>query len=141
MPAGGLCKQDLEELSMPEHRQWDAVRELNRRVTEQGEPFSLTDETRTLLQATARDVAITPEEVARALQNNASGAELLKAIANRIRTGSRRLSRAIVESDKRQQVGDAEGARKPLLDVLAVEVVPHYREVAQTHLDALDDTD
>jgi DUSAM domain-containing protein len=126
---------------MPEPRAWDAIWELNRRVTDLGEPFALTDETRALLQGTASDVAITPEEAARALQSNESAAELLKEIAKRIRGGSHRLSRAIVESDRRQQAGDPEGARKPLLDVLAVEVVPHYRDIAQTHLDALDDTD
>ena len=126
---------------MSEHRAWDAIRNLNRRITDQGEPFVLTDETRTLLQGTAPDVAITPGEAARALQCDTSAAELLKEIAKRIRVGSRRLSRAIVESDQRHQAGDMEGARKPLLDVLAVEVVPHYREVAQTPLDALDDTD
>jgi DUSAM domain-containing protein len=123
---------------MPDHRAWDAIWELNRRVTDLGQPFVLTDETRALLRGTAPDVAITPEEAERELQSDASAAELLKEIAKRIRVGSRRLSRAIVESDRLQQAGDTEGARKPLLDVFAVEVVPHYREVAQTHLDALD---
>lgn len=125
---------------MPDQRQWDAIWELNRRVADLGQPFTVTDEIGALLRGTARDVAIAPEEVERALQDDARAAELLKEIAKRIRVGSRRLSRAIVESDKREQAGDTEGARKPLLDVLAVEVVPHYRDIAQTHLDALDDT-
>ncbi|MCP3136738.1 DUSAM domain-containing protein [Pyxidicoccus xibeiensis] len=124
---------------MPDPRAWEAIRELDRRVTEQGQSFSLTDEVRALLMDTSSDVAITPEEAERALLSEASAAELLKEIAKRIRMGSRRLSRALVDSARCQEAGDTEAARKLLMDVLAVEVVPHYREIIRTQLDALDD--
>ena len=126
---------------MPDPRKWDGIRNLNRRVTDLGQPFALTEEIGALLRDTGKDVAIAPEAVERALQSDASAAELLKEIATRIRVGSRRLTRAMSEADRRKEAGDMAGARKVLQDVLDAEVVPHYREVTQTYLDALDDTD
>jgi len=124
---------------MPEDLKWDDVRNLARRTSE-GQPFTLTDETRAILRRTAPQVAIPPDEAERALQQEQSAAALLDEVASRIRVGSRRLSRAIVDSANRQDAGDTDGASQPFLDVLAVEVVPHYRAIAQTHLDALDDS-
>ncbi|AEI67882.1 hypothetical protein LILAB_30005 [Corallococcus macrosporus] len=110
-------------------------------MTDLGEPFALTDELRALLRGTASEVAITPGEVAQALQDDASAAALLKEIAKRIRVGSRRLSRALTEANKRREEGDLEGARAPLQELLEREVVPFYRELAQLELDALDALD
>lgn len=124
---------------MPDHRTWHEIRELHRRVTDLGAPFVLTDEIRALLTVTASDVAIAPQDVAQALQDDASASALLKEIAKRIRVGSRRLSRAITESTQRHQEGDLEGARAPFRELLTVEVVPFYRELAQVQLDALDE--
>ena len=124
---------------MPEHRTWNEIRELNRRVTDLGESLVLTDEIRALLIGTAAEVAIAPQEVSHALDDDASAAELLKEIAKRIRVGSRRLSRALIEANKLQENGDLEAARAPLLALLDVEVVPFYRELAQVQLDALDE--
>jgi DUSAM domain-containing protein len=124
---------------MPDERAWNEIWELNRRVAEQGQPFALTDEARALLRSTAPQVAITPEEAEQALQSEASAAALLTDIARRIREGSHRLSRALNKSYQCQQAGDVEGARQPMRDLLAVEVVPHYRKIAQTQLDALDE--
>ncbi|NTX07096.1 MULTISPECIES: DUSAM domain-containing protein [unclassified Myxococcus] len=124
---------------MPDHRTWNEIRELNRRVIDLGEPFALTDEIRALLIGTASEVAIAPQEVSQALQGDASAAALLKEIAKRIRVGSWRLSRALAEVDKRQEEGDLDAARAPLLELLDVEVVPFYRELAQVQLDALDE--
>lgn len=124
---------------MPEHRTWHEIRELNRRVTDLGEPFILTDERRALLVGTASEVAISPRDVSQALQDDASAAALLKEISKRIRVGSRRLSRALTESNKCQEEGDLDAARAPLLELLDVEVVPFYRELAQVQLDALDE--
>lgn len=109
---------------MPEHRTWNEIRELNRRVTDLGESLVLTDEIRALLIGTAAEVAIAPQEVSHALDDDASAAELLKEIAKRIRVGSRRLSRALIEANKLQENGDLEAARAPLLALLDVEVVP-----------------
>ncbi|WP_223756465.1 DUSAM domain-containing protein [Myxococcus sp. RHSTA-1-4] len=102
---------------MPDQRKWDAIWELNRRVTGQGQPFPVTDEIRALLQATAPDVATSPEEAERALRTDASTAELLREVATHIRQGSRRLPRVMREVDQRNQAGDVDGARRPLLDV------------------------
>ncbi|WP_163787555.1 DUSAM domain-containing protein [Myxococcus vastator] len=124
---------------MPEHSAWNEIRELNRRVTDLGEPLVLTDEVRALLVGTAAEVAIAPQEVSQAIQDDASAAKLLKEIAKRIRTGSRRLSRALIEANKLEENGDLEAARAPLLALLDVEVVPLYREQAQIRLDALDE--
>ncbi|WNZ59182.1 DUSAM domain-containing protein [Myxococcus sp. MxC21-1] len=124
---------------MPEHRTWHEIRELNRRVTDLVEPLVLTDENRALLTNTASEVAIAPQEVTEALQDDVSAAALLKEIAKRIRVGSRRLSRAITEAIKHQEAGDLDAARTPFLELLNVEVVPFYRELAQVQLDALDE--
>ncbi|WP_141593957.1 DUSAM domain-containing protein [Myxococcus sp. AB056] len=124
---------------MPEHRTWHEIRELNRRVTDLGEPLVLTDENRALLTNTASEVAIAPQDVTQALQDDVSAAALLKEIAKRIRVGSRRLSRAITEALKHQEAGDLDAARAPFLELLNVEVVPFYRELAQVQLDALDE--
>jgi len=123
---------------MPEHDAWNKIWELNHRVTDLGEPLAFTDEVRALLRETAAEVAIAPEVAATALQGEVSAAALLKEIAWRIRVGSWRLSRAIHEAIKRQEEGDLEGARAPLLELLDVEVVPFYRELAQVQLDALE---
>ncbi|WP_434347864.1 DUSAM domain-containing protein [Myxococcus virescens] len=124
---------------MPEYESWNQIWELNHRVTDLGEPLALTDETRALLRDTAAEVAIGPEEAASALQGDVSAAALLKEIAKRIRVGSRRLSRALIEARKHEEAGDRDAARAPLLALLDVEVVPLYREQAQIQLDALDE--
>ncbi|MFY2561028.1 DUSAM domain-containing protein [Corallococcus terminator] len=124
---------------MPDHKDWDAIWHLNQRVTDQGQPLVLTDELRRLLRVTASDVAMPAAEAEKALSSDEGAAGLLSEIAKRIRVGSRRLSRAIVESARREEAGDKDGAREPFLEVLAVEVVPHYRRIAQSHLGALDE--
>ncbi|MFY2561031.1 DUSAM domain-containing protein [Corallococcus terminator] len=124
---------------MPDHEDWDAIRVLNQRVTDQGEPFVLNDELRRVLRVTASDVAMPAAEAEKALSSDEGAAGLLKEIAKRIRVGSRRLSRALSESGRREEAGDKEGAREPFLDLLEVEVVPLYREIAQINLDALED--
>ncbi|MFY2557665.1 DUSAM domain-containing protein [Corallococcus terminator] len=124
---------------MPDQRTWDEIWELNQRVTDQGQPFVLTDDLRQLLRVTASDVAIAPAEVEQALASDASAAALLKEVAKRIRVGSRRLSQAMSDVDQRKEAGDMDGARQVMQDLLEIEVVPHYRDIAQTYLDALDD--
>lgn len=124
---------------MPDQRTWDEIWELNQRVTDQGQPFVLTDDTRQLLRVTASDVAIATAEVEQALATDASAAALLREVAKRIRVGSRRLSRTMSEVDQRKEAGDLDGARQVLRDLLEVEAVPHYRDIAQTYLEALDD--
>ncbi|EPX60257.1 hypothetical protein D187_002343 [Cystobacter fuscus DSM 2262] len=63
----------------------------------------------------------------------------MREMRHRIFEGSRRLSRALVDSARRKKAGDVAGARAVLEGVLAVEVVPLYREQAETALSYVDD--
>ncbi len=123
---------------MPTQRDWDAVKDLSRRITDPVQPF-LTPETRALIESTADDVGIPHGETAQALQDDESAATLVREIASRITQGSRRLSRTLVEVDRRRDVGDVDGARQLLHDALAVEAVPHYVNILNTYLRAVDD--
>lgn len=98
---------------MPTQRDWDAVKDLSRRITDPVQPF-LTADTRTLIQATAQDVGISPGDTTRALQDDASAAVLVREIASRITHGSRRLSRTLVEVDRRRDAGEVDEARQLL---------------------------
>ncbi|NOK33761.1 DUSAM domain-containing protein [Corallococcus exercitus] len=117
---------------------WDDVRDLSRRVSA-GEAFTLTAESRAILQRTGPQVGIPAADVERALQGEASAATLLTEVARRIRDGSNRLSRALSEATRRQEASDVDGARQVLRDILKDEVVPLYRDIAQVQLEALDE--
>lgn len=123
---------------MPSQRDWDAVKDLSRSISDPVQPF-LTPETRALIAATADDVGVPQSEATRALQDDESAAVLVREIASRISRGSRRLSRTLVEVGRRRDAGDVDGARQLLHDVLAVEVVPHYVNILNTYLRAVDD--
>jgi DUSAM domain-containing protein len=118
---------------------WDDVRALAKRVLEEGEPLVLTDDVRAILRRTAREVAIGAEEAEQALYTESAATDLLRKMARRIRDGSHRLSRALTQMYRLRDAGDLEGARQQMRDVLAVEAVPHYRAIAETSLEALDD--
>ena len=118
---------------------WDEVRQLANRVIERGEPLVLTDEVRGILRRTASQVAIGTEEAERALSTVPDATELLREIARRIREGSHRLSRALSRMYRLRDAGDLDGARQQMRDVLAVERVPHYRDIAETSLEALEE--
>lgn len=124
---------------MPEGLNWDDVRGLAKQVLEEGNPLILTDQVRTILRRTAREVAIDAEQAEQALQTVEAATDLLRKMARRIRDGSYRLSRALTQMYSLRDAGDLEGARQQLRDVLAVEVVPHYRDIAEDALEALDD--
>ncbi|RKH37949.1 DUSAM domain-containing protein [Corallococcus sp. AB049A] len=117
---------------------WDDVRDLARRVSS-GEPFTLTAESRAILQRTGPQVGIPQAEVEKALRSEASAATLLTEVSRRIRDGSNRLSRALSEATRRQEANDLDGARQLLRDVVEDEVVPLYRDIAQIQLEALDE--
>ena len=118
---------------------WDELRQLASRVIEGGEPLVLTDEVRDLLRRTAPQVAMDTEEAEQALRTVPNATELLREMARRIREGSHRLSRALSRMYRLRDAGDLDGARQQMRDVLAVELVPHYRSIAETSLDALED--
>jgi DUSAM domain-containing protein len=118
---------------------WNDVRELAKRILEEGEPLLLTDEVRAILRRTAREVAIDAEEAEQALRAVPEATTLLRTMTRRIRDGSHRLSRALAQMYRLRDAGDLEGARLQMREVLAVEVVPHYRDIAATSLKSLDD--
>jgi DUSAM domain-containing protein len=123
---------------MNEPHDWDRVLELYARL-ERNEAIELNADTHALCRRVARDVAISDDEAEHALLTPAEAETLVREMRRRIFEGSRRLSRAFAESDRRKKAGNAAGAREVLERVLAVEVVPLYRQHATTMLDYVDD--
>jgi DUSAM domain-containing protein len=116
---------------------WDPIRTLAQRVLERGEALDLTEETRALLRRSAQEVAISIADAEDALRSVSKATTLLREIRSRIRDGSNRLSDALYRAYRLRDAGDIEGACKHLEDVLAVEVVPLYREEAEIALEKL----
>ncbi|RKH69220.1 DUSAM domain-containing protein [Corallococcus aberystwythensis] len=122
---------------------WDRIRSLGGQLPEEGE-LQVTDEVRDLLLRIAPDVALTQEETQQALNDPRMASALVREMHRRIRDGSRRLSRALVESHRLKQSGDVSAAREVLHRVAAVEVVPHYQDqirIALDHVDAPEEDD
>ena len=122
---------------MAEGADLDDVWVLCRDVLENGAPLDLTDETRALLLRTAQQVAISEQDAEDALHGLPTAMTLLREIRQRIRDGANRLGKAEDRVEELQEKGDLEGAQQVIRDVLAVEVVPFYREQAKTLLDEL----
>jgi DUSAM domain-containing protein len=116
---------------------WDPIRALAQRVLERGEALDLTEETCALLRRSAQEVAIRLADAEDALRSVSDATTLLREIRGRIREGSNRLSDALHRAYRLRDAGDLVGARKQLEDVLAVEVVPLYREEAEIVLEKL----
>ncbi len=121
---------------MTEETDWEEIRGLAEQV-EKGQPLELSTAVCELLRRATRQVALSDDDAAQGLRSPSEAANLVAKISRRIRVGSRRLSRAIVDASRLQEAGNIQGARKLLEEVLAVEVVPLYREIAQTQLNAL----
>ncbi|XXF77182.1 DUF2379 family protein [Myxococcaceae bacterium GXIMD 01537] len=122
---------DLSEID------WAPIRELAKRVFGRGEPLELSDAVHALLGRSAQEVAISFEDAADALRSIPTATTLLREISRRIEEGGDRLMNARVRSRRSQRAGDLSGARAPIHDVLAVEVVPLYREQAEIDLNEL----
>jgi DUSAM domain-containing protein len=116
-----------------EEGEWHEIRVLDTRV-QQGQALALTDDVRDLLLRSAPTVAISDTEAKAALANVESATALLRKIRERISAGSDRLSDALLRMYEFQEAGDLEAARQQMRDVLAVEVVPEYREIAEGEL-------
>ncbi|WP_238540012.1 DUSAM domain-containing protein [Corallococcus macrosporus] len=116
---------------------WDEVAALERQLGRE-EGLELTPEVSELLRRVARDVVVPDAEVHRALMTRSGSVELVREVRRRIREGSQRLMRAISESNRLVESGDMPGARQCLEDVLAVEVVPLYRQHAEAELSHLE---
>lgn len=115
---------------------WYPIRMLDNRV-HQGEALELTSDVRDLLRRTAPTVAISMTEAETALASVERATALLHEMRRRITDGSNRLGDALHRMYRLRDKGDLEGARQQMRDVLAVEVVPHYREIAEGQLDDL----
>jgi DUSAM domain-containing protein len=116
---------------------WDRVLGLYARL-ERNEAIALDADVRDLCRRVARDVAIPHDDAERALLSPAGAETLVREMRRRIFEGSRRLSRALVDSARRKNAADVAGARAVLEAVLAVEVVPLYREQAEIALEHVD---
>ncbi|MBZ4395727.1 DUSAM domain-containing protein [Myxococcus sp. MISCRS1] len=124
---------------MSDELDWDPIRTLARRVLQGGEGLVLTDDIRTLLERTAREVGIGISEATDLLATDAGARTLLEECARRIREGSSRMVSSLNQRCRHKRAGDFDAARQVMRDVLAVERVPHYREVAQGQLDEMSD--
>jgi DUSAM domain-containing protein len=122
---------------MNEQHDWDKVMEWEKRL-DQGEVLDLNPGVADLIRRVTRDLAIPEEEAQRALFTPTDAAILIREMGRRIREGSRRLMRAISEANRRKEAGDTTGARRILEDVLAVEIVPLYRQHAEAELSYLE---
>jgi DUSAM domain-containing protein len=118
--------------------EWHEIRMLDNRVL-RGEVLKLTDDVRDLLRLAASTTGMSKAEAEKALSSIASATALLHELRYRIDEGSRRLTRALDRMYTLRDKGDLDGARQQMRDVLAVEVVPLYREVAEGEMAKLDE--
>ncbi|WP_163785069.1 DUSAM domain-containing protein [Myxococcus vastator] len=118
---------------------WGPIRALARRVLTKGERLALTRKEKALLKRTAAQVGIGASEAESALATEEGALGLLQEESRRIREGTRRLMDALHRMYQHKDEGDFVSARQEMRDVLAVEVVPHYRAIAQGQLDAMAD--
>lgn len=117
---------------------WGQLRVLALRV-QQGKPLELRDDLRDFLRQTAPSVAISDADAESALASVEGAHALLGSMVERIREGERRIEEALLRMMDCREVGDREGALQALRNVLAVEVVPLFREMAQENLDRYDE--
>lgn len=109
---------------------WHEIRMLDNRL-QRGETLEWTRDVRELLERTAPTVALSELEVQTGLSSPERGIALLQEIRRRITEGSNRLVDALHRMYQLRDEGDLDGARQQLREVLAVEVVPLYRRIAQ----------
>ncbi|WP_235217014.1 DUSAM domain-containing protein, partial [Archangium violaceum] len=95
---------------MSDEINWVRIRGLAQRVLEHNETLELSDDTRALLLKSAREVAISAQNAEEALRSQPTATTLLREIRQRIRDGSRRLSKARDRVEELQEKGDFNGA-------------------------------
>ncbi|MFP2960307.1 DUSAM domain-containing protein [Myxococcus sp. 1LA] len=122
---------------MSETVDWGPIRALARRVPIGEERLALTTAEKALLKRTASEVGISDGEAETALATDEGAVGLLREEVRRIREGSQRLMDALTRMYQHLRKEDPVSARKEMRDVLAVEVVPHYRAIAQEQLDEM----
>jgi DUSAM domain-containing protein len=119
-------RHDREQLAALSHR------------LQQGYGLDLTDDLRALLRRTALTAAVSETETEEALKSPEGAEALMQRVLSRFRDGERRFLRAMYRMTSLRDAGDVEGARQQMRDVLTVEVVPLYREMAEEQLRGLD---
>ncbi|HEX8821810.1 MAG TPA: DUSAM domain-containing protein [Archangium sp.] len=124
---------------MSEKTDWNLLRALARRVLNDGEPLVLTENVCALLRRTGGQVALGETAVEQALSDVPHATSLLREISRRIADGSHRLTPALVNMYRLRDAGDIEGACRLMEEVLAVEVVPLYRDIASGELAKLEE--
>jgi DUSAM domain-containing protein len=117
---------------------WNQLWELEHRV-KQGNALELTEDVCDLLRRSAPTVAISTTEAEAALKSVESATDLLRKMRTLVRDGSNRIMDALDRMYRLEERGDCDGARQQMRDVLAVEVVPHYRGIAEGQLKRLAD--
>jgi DUSAM domain-containing protein len=122
----------------PEEEDWHEIRILDNRI-QRGEALVLAPEVRELLLRTGPTVAISDADAA--LSSIETATALLHTIRRRITDGSNRLSDALHRMYRLRDAGRLDEARQEMRDVLSVEVVPLYREIAEDALANLSDRD
>ncbi|SEN12919.1 DUSAM domain-containing protein [Stigmatella aurantiaca] len=115
----------------------ELIDELDARVLGDGEPLVLSDEVRALLRRSAEQVALSPGDADEALRSVPTATALLQEISRRFKDGSKRLFEAKIKASGLRDAGDLDGACREMEGVLAVEVVPLYRQRAADSLHAL----
>ncbi len=118
---------------------WGQIRALALRVR-QGQPLELREDLRAFLRQTAPTVALGQAEVEEALQSVEGAEALVALILQRIELGKQRISHALYQVIRCEEAGDLEGAREQLRQVLAVELVPQYRRMAEENLASLEES-
>jgi DUSAM domain-containing protein len=93
---------------------------------------------RAILRRTAPTAGIGDAETEEALASPEGAEALMRMILSRFREAKKRLTRAMFRMTSLRDAGDLEGARQQMRDVLAVEVVPRFREAAEEQLRGLD---
>lgn len=105
---------------------------------QQGHALELNHDLCALLRQTAPTAAIGEAETEEALKSPEGTEALIREILSRFSDGKERIIRALFRMTSLRDAGDLEGARQQMRDVLAVEVVPQYRRMAEENLAGLD---
>jgi DUSAM domain-containing protein len=121
----------------PDLHDRDQLAVLMQRI-EQGHALELTDDLRALMRRTAPTAAVSEAEAEEALKSPEGAKALMGMILSRFQKAERRFLRSMYRMTSLRDAGDVDGARQQMRDVLAVEVVPLYREMAEEQLRGLD---
>ncbi|KFE62981.1 DUSAM domain-containing protein [Hyalangium minutum] len=116
---------------------WNQLWELEQLVHRGGD-LELTGDVRNLLLRAAPTVALGEAEAMAALLSVEGAIELLGKIRARVREGSHRLGNALHRMYRLQEQGKLDEARQQMRDLLSVEVVPLYREIAEGELEKME---